>query len=188
MIKAIIFDCFGVLTGDKWKEFVATLPEEQRRPASEFNRLLDSGKLPTKDFLSKVSQLTSIPPEKIDGVINAEMHKNTELLKYIASLKTKYKIGLLSNVSSRWIHDFLTEEELGLFDDLVLSFEVGMTKHDPEIFDLTLQRLEIKASEAAFIDDNQNYVDTAKQKGIKTILYQDYVQMKKELEHILSAY
>ena len=69
------------------------------------------------------------------------MHKNTELLDYIRTLKPTYKIGLLSNVSSNWIHTFLTKPELDLFDDLVLSFEVGMTKHDARIFSLTSGRL-----------------------------------------------
>ncbi|HSX53485.1 MAG TPA: HAD-IA family hydrolase [Patescibacteria group bacterium] len=185
MIKAIIFDCFGVLTGDRWKEFVSTLPAEQKRPASELNRQLDSSEISNAVFLKEVSKLTNHSSEKISNFINAEMHKNTELLEYIASLKLKYKIGMLSNVSSNWIHSFLTKSELNLFDDIVLSFEVGMTKHDSRIFSLASERLGVQNSECAFTDDNDQYCQTAIQEGMKAIHYRDFIQMKQELEVLI---
>ncbi len=186
MIKAIIFDCFGVLTGDRWKEFVATLPAEQKRSASELNREVDSGEISNELFLEEISKLTNHSSEKVSQFINAEMHKNTELLAYIAALKPKYKIGLLSNVSSNWIHSFLTSSELGLFDDLVLSFEVGMTKHDARIFEIATKRLGVKNSECILVDDNKNYCLTARQEGMQAILYQNFLQMKDELEALLA--
>jgi len=54
MIKAVIFDCFGVLTVDLWKEFVATLPDEQKQAASDINHSYDRGELTEAEFMQQV--------------------------------------------------------------------------------------------------------------------------------------
>ena len=74
-----------------------------------------------------------------------------------------------------------------LFDEFVLSYKVGMTKHDSEIFELAAERLGVKNSECVLIDDNENYCTIAGQENMKTILYHDFKQMKIELEIILAA-
>jgi hypothetical protein len=60
MIRAIIFDCFGVLTTDKWKEFVATLPVRASiSPATDLNHALDKVVLSRKrSSLNKLVILT----------------------------------------------------------------------------------------------------------------------------------
>src|SRR5437868_633586 len=98
MVRAIIFDCFGVLTTDTWKEFVATLPEAQRRAARDLNHAYGSGNLSKREFLKAIQDLTGKQPEDIDLMLDREITKNGDLLKLIAKLKKSYKIGLLSNV------------------------------------------------------------------------------------------
>ena len=46
VIKAIIFDCFGVLTADQWHEFRLQLPREEQSAASELNQRFCSGEIP----------------------------------------------------------------------------------------------------------------------------------------------
>src|SRR5438132_11992050 len=131
MIKAIIFDCFGVLTADKWKEFVVTLPDEQRQPARDLNHAYDAGTINEDDFIDKVKELTGRNPGEVENLTEDEIGKNTQLLDYVRQLKKKYKIGLLSNVATNWVRDyFLTEEEQKLFDAMVFSFEAKVTKPD----------------------------------------------------------
>lgn len=186
MIKAIIFDCFGVLTGDKWKEFVGSLPKDQKEPARVLSRALDSGILGHDQFYKQIFELTGRQPEEVEGIINAEMHKNTPLLSYIANLKRNYKIGLLSNISSNWIRDsFLNAEETALFDDMVFSYQVGTVKPDPRIFEVAAQNLGVDFSECVFVDDGIGNCEGAKRVGMHTVLYQDYTQLKSELEQLL---
>src|SRR5437868_15071308 len=129
MIKAIIFDCFGVLTTDSWQEFVGTLPLPKRQEARILNHAYGSAVLSKPEFLKAIVELTGRQPQDIDSMLDNEMYKNKELLDYIGQLKPKYKIGLLSNVASNWIRDrFLTPEEQALFDEFILSYEVGLTK------------------------------------------------------------
>ena len=55
------------------------------------------------------------------------------------------------------------------FDVVVISFEVGCAKPDPEIFQITLDRLGVAADRALFVDDRQENIDAAGRLGIETL-------------------
>ncbi|MES2971617.1 MAG: HAD-IA family hydrolase [Patescibacteria group bacterium] len=187
MIKAIIFDCFGVLTADSWHEFRLGLPQDQQEEASDLNHQYCRGLLDRKSFIDQVAKLTSNTTKAIEDVIDNDYDKNHQLLKYIAALKKNYKIGLLSNVASNWIRDhFLTLEEQKLFETFVFSYQTGMTKPDPHIFELVAKRLGVELSEAIMVDDIQRYAEAAKATGMQAVCYQDFAQFKAELDQILS--
>ncbi len=191
MIKAIIFDCFGVLTKDWWREFCSTLPPgEITRKAHELNHKYDAGELSLKDFVEQVAEITGRRPEPIEDIFaSPEPEKNITLLRYIKELRAKgFKTSLLSNVGTNWIRqDFLSQAEQGLFDDFVLSYETGMTKPHPEIFELAAKRLKLKPEEIIFTDDIESYCVAAEKVGMKAIVYKDFNQFKTELEKILAA-
>lgn len=190
MIKAIIFDCFGVLTKDWWREFCSTIEDaDVRRQAHELNVQYDGGSIDLKDFVQQIAEITGRDPGPIEEIFaSPEPEKNLVLLKYIGELKKKYKIGLLSNVGTNWIRDyFLTEDENKLFDDMVLSFEAGLTKPDPEIYKLAAQRLGVKPEETIFTDDIDRYCTAAEAIGMKSVVYRDFNQFKAELEKLLST-
>ncbi len=186
MTKAIIFDCFGVLTGDLWKEFVGTLPEEQKNPARSLNHALDAGILSQQDFYKAIHELTGQSPQKVEDIITSSMHKNEALLSYIALLKKQYKIGLLSNISTDWItRDFLSKEESAMFDDMVFSYQIGVTKPDARAFELTAGRLGEAPEDCIFIDDSAMNCEGAERTGMQAILYEDFETLKANLKSML---
>lgn len=186
MIRAIIFDCFGVLTTDKWKEFVATLPVNQVQPAIDLNHALDRGYITQKEFFEQISELTGKSPDRVESVINADMHKNMQLMELIERLSHNYKIGLLSNVSSNWVREtFLSFDEKSLFDDIVLSYDVGMIKPEVAVYELAASRLQCQPEECLFIDDSLGHVRGAIQAGMKSFVYKNFVQCKKEMASYL---
>ncbi len=183
MIKAIIFDCFGVLTSDKWKEFVRSLPEAEQEPARELNRAMDRGFLSPEDFVKQMHELTGLTSEQIMNAINPEQDKNISLLNYIRELRPKYKIGLLSNVSSNWIEEsFLTTDEAKLFDALILSYEVGMIKPDVDLYKLAARRLSVNPEECIFIDDGPRNVEGAITAGMQGIHYEGVHRLRAAIE------
>lgn len=190
MIKAIIFDNFGVLVTSHWEEFWGSLPTyEQQEQARELNRAYDGGHIDKQEFLSSLQQATNKSAQDIEqALFGYSDTKNNQLLDYIRTeLKPKYKIGLLSNISTNWIRDeLLNIEEQKLFDDMVFSFEVGITKPDPRIFELTCQRLGVELSEAILVDDIDRYCSVAGGLGMKTVEYKDFVSAKKQIEQLLA--
>lgn len=187
MIRAIIFDCFGVLTTDLWKEFVATLPHAQVDAARDLNYRYDSGRLTRAEFKSEIEKLTGSKPREVEKLVSGEAYKNTELLELIGELSKHYKIGLLSNIASNWVLDvFLTAAEQELFDDFIFSHEVGMAKPDSRIFELAAKRLGVAPSECAFIDDSERHCAAAASLGMKTVVYENLPRMRGELDKILA--
>jgi putative hydrolase of the HAD superfamily len=187
MIKAVIFDCFGVLTTDTWKEFTATLPQSQKASATSLNHAYGAGAMTKPEFLQAVQDLTGKQPKYVDNMLDNETAKNSELLAYIKELGKSYKIALLSNVATNWIRDyFLTAEEQAMFHTMVFSFEIGTTKPDPRMFQSVAERLKVSPGECVMVDDVERYCAAAENLGMKSICYQNFNQMKAELEKILA--
>lgn len=92
---------------------------------------------------------------------------NWTLLDFIRTLRPRYKVGLLSNawddlrltLHNRWNID-------GLFDELVISAEVGVVKPDARIFKLAHERLGVQPEEAIFLDDIAENVTAAQVLGM----------------------
>lgn len=186
MIRAIIFDCFGVLTADSWHEFRLSLPANVQSQASELNQQFCRGVMLKQHFLEAVAELTGLGIEQVRQVIDNENDKNHQLLSYIAVLHKSYKIGLLSNVASNWIRErFLTPKEQALFSDMVFSYEVGLTKPNPHIYQLACQRLGVEPTETVFIDDIERYCQAAKEFDMQAVQYHNFRQFKADLSHVL---
>lgn len=190
MIKAIIFDCFGVLTKDWWREFLSALPQGPgREKAKQLNHQYDAGLISLKEFVEGVRLATGSRPEPIEEMFSVPKPlKNVELLDYIKELKRHYKLGILSNIGTNWVREsFLTDEEQKLFDSMTFSYEAGATKPDPKIYQLAVEKLAVQPKEAVFVDDVEEYCLAAEAFGIHAVHYQNFEQMKAELEKILAA-
>lgn len=185
-MRAIIFDCFGVLTTDYWREFVAALPTEQQKEAGDLNKAYDAGFMTTTDFIDQVEITTGKRPDLIEHT-RAPATKNNELFQYIAQLKPKYKIGLLSNIASNWVtEEFLTASEQALFDEMIFSHAVHLVKPDHRIFELIAERLGVEPADCVMIDDLEVNCTGAKETGMQAIIYQNYAQCLKDLEPLLT--
>lgn len=119
------------------------------------------------------------------GVIEVGGEPNKPLLDFIKnSLKPKYKIAMISNSSGRGARELL-KEELDIFDELVFSGEVGISKPHTSIFEITANRLHLEPQECVFIDDSALHCEGAQASGMRAIVYEDYSQMISELEALL---
>jgi putative hydrolase of the HAD superfamily len=188
MIRSVIFDCFGVLTTDAWRAFIDNLPPGKNSgKAREVHRAYAAGLVSREECAKRIKELTGRKMVDNESLLGNEIVKNDVLLDYIRELKKSYKIGMLSNVANNWIRDyFLTEDEQALFDEMIMSFEVGMTKPDPRIFLLACDRLRVGPHEAVLVDDVERYCEAARRERLQAIVYEDFEQLKHELNEILS--
>lgn len=187
MLRAIIFDCFGVLTADTWQEFVTSLPLHQQTEASALNRVYDAGHLSRAEFGRAMQELTGKQPRYVEDLLGDGLLKNTELLAFIKELKQSYKIALLSNIGTNWVLEhFLTPEEQALFDVFVFSFEAGLAKPDGRIYRLASERLGEPPEACVMIDDVERNCQGAEDIGMESIVYQNLTQMRAEFRKKLA--
>jgi epoxide hydrolase-like predicted phosphatase len=190
MIKAVIFDCFGVLSNiNFWHEFLAELNDDEKVvQAKKLNVQCDAGVITRQQFFAEIKELTGKTLRDVESLSSVEGVKNHKLIEYIRSLKEEdYKIAVLSNIGSRWITDvFLTDEEQASFDAMVLSFEVGTTKPDPEVYKIACEKLGVDPEEAVFVDDILAYCTAAEAVGLQAIQYKSYAQVKRDLNAVLN--
>lgn len=188
MIKAIIFDCFGVLVTEGWLSFkekhFGTAPKLFAR-ASELNRQADAGLISRSDFIDEIAKMAGLEANK---VVEALTHNapNEPLFAYIRELKPLYKIGVLSNASANRLDMLFTPEQIALFDAAVLSVESGFVKPHPEAYKKIAAELGIATGEAVFIDDQERHCTGAREAGMPAIVYRDFSQAKAELKAVLA--
>ncbi|MFZ1324378.1 MAG: HAD-IA family hydrolase [Candidatus Saccharimonadales bacterium] len=172
MIKAIIFDCFGVLLQRQGHEsYKSGHDRAVQQQIDDLEREADLGAINEEEFNTKVAKLTGSTPGRISDETTL-YHRNQELLDYVAELRSEYKVSVLTNVSKDAIGRFFdADEQKRMFDDIVISSEVGLVKPDPEIFALAARRLALRPEECIFIDDTAINCLAAAQSGIKAIAY-----------------
>lgn len=110
---------------------------------------------------------------------------NKKVQRIVESLKESYKIGMISNIISE--HASINKK-LGVFDMydvVILSNEVKLTKDKKEIFLLTAEKLKVLPQECIFVDDIEKFVNVANSVGMKAILYKSPSQLQKELTSLL---
>lgn len=189
MIKAIIFDCFGVLTTDGWLPFKQKYfgaNQALHDDASDLNKQSGAGIISQIEFYDRIAGMTGISPLQAQTEIDASV-PNTPLFDYIvAKLKPTYKIALLSNAGDNYLERLFTAEQVALFDEVALSYEMGTIKPDGRAYTTILDRLGVQADEAVFIDDHERHCEGARDMGIRAIQYEDYEQCVAELEAILA--
>jgi HAD superfamily hydrolase (TIGR01509 family) len=199
-IKALIFDFGGVLVRMVDDRPRLMLAEQLKVPLSHLDDLVffsDSARRASRGEI-KVGQHWTAVGDAL-GISSEDMPRflekywsaddvNWELLDFIKSLHPRYKIGLLSNawddlrqtMHERWNMDVL-------FDDLVISAEVGIVKPDPRIYQLAVDRLGVHPDECVFIDDILINVEAARQQGLLAIQFLDTQQTLADLQVVLDA-
>ena len=71
--------------------------------------------------------------------------------------------------------------EILIFDEYVLSFEVGHMKPHPLIYIKALEKAGVKANESIFIDDIKENIEAAQNLGIGGILFGPQTNLEAEL-------
>lgn len=187
MIRAIIFDCYGVLAHGSL-DYLRTLARDTSTLQS-FNDLTsaaDRGYVGADEYVQQTALLFGRSVDEIRSIIDAEEVKNPSMLAYVASLRGEYKIGLLSNVGRGWLERLLSPDELAAsFDAVVLSGESGVAKPYKEAFDLIASKLGVMPDECVMIDDGARNVEGAELAGMHGILFTSERQLKADLDQLL---
>jgi epoxide hydrolase-like predicted phosphatase len=191
MIKAVIFDCFGVLYVDATHHFYEQNIHnyEQLRPQlSELNRAYDIGLLSQEQLNQEVADISGLDLAFVAAHIQGVHERNQALLDYSQSLRGTYQVGMLSNIGIDGMNSFFsaTERE-ALFDSVVLSNEVHLVKPDPQIYKVMATRLGLAPEECVMIDDVATNVVGAQQAGMQGVVYYSNEQTIRDVTALLTS-
>jgi putative hydrolase of the HAD superfamily len=196
-LKAIIFDIGGIVLeepGKKSREILCKKFEIDSDKFKEFamKNLTDTycGKSDYRKFFKKLIQQENLDTnystmakewlksrEKM-----SKMDKNVK--KIILSLKKDYLVGSFTN--STLLNDKAKQrkESYNLFDFNLISHKLGFAKPELKSYKIligALKKKKIKSEETIFIDDEEKNLVIPRKLKMKTILFKDAKQLKKEL-------
>ncbi len=137
-------------------------------------RSFDTGKIEPADFYKEaVRNLDAeIGQEDFFRIYNDVFSLNRPVLDLLKRLKLNNKLILLSNTDVERF-GFIKKKfpQILLFDDYILSFEVGYMKPHPKIYAEALKKARVSAKECVFVDDLPENIEGAERMGMNAILY-----------------
>ena len=133
------------------------------------------------DFWSKELKL-DIPAlkEQIRHLIEVHPHV-IDFLKLMK--KQRKKIFLLTNAHYKTVKIKFKKTQIGeYFDDILCSFNVGHPKEFIEFWQGAQKKLKFDTEHSLFIDDTEDVMRTARDFGIKYLLFKTYASPKLEVK------
>jgi HAD superfamily hydrolase (TIGR01493 family) len=191
VIRAVIFDCFGVLYVPKSDYIYQSLLANPTEHHDEIRDLVaqdEYGLIDDQTLFEGIAKLTNTPLEKVKRSLVDGFVRNEELVQYSQSLRPERKVAMLSNLGRESVVKFFTpEDRTRLFDAAIISGEVGMIKPHPEIYEYACKQLGVDTSEAVFVDDVEVNCEGARQAGLQAILYESLTQATSDLDRLLKV-
>lgn len=131
---------------------------------------------------------TALTPRDVTEEMARVITVRSVMLDTLRRLRVKgYKLAALTNNYDIGDQLYVTMDSLRHeFDVFVESCREGMRKPEARIYQLTCERLGVRASECVFLDDLGDNVKAARALGMQTIKVNDPEQALRELALILS--
>lgn len=194
-IRAVIFDLGGVILRTEDPQPRTLLAQQYGMTYAELEEVVfnnpiarrgESGGATSEEVWEEVARRMNLNAEQIPAFRRqffAGDKVDFSLIKLIQSLRSNYRTALLSNT---WIVDLprFLREDLQIpdtFDVIISSAEAGVAKPNPEIFQVTLDKVGAKPEEAVFVDDNFANIEAASAMGIRTVRFFDVEEARRAL-------
>lgn len=192
---AIIFDLGRVLidfdhrtAADRASKFSSKTAEEifELFFDSELTELFEKGKISTEEFFNKIKEILglNLSFEEFLPIWNDIFYItpiNQEVHKIAKGLKGALPTLLLSNINI--LHfEYLKERFPKVFeglDKLILSYEVGLRKPDPEIYRLAIRSLNTQPKQILYVEDRLELVLAAENLGIAGLHFNGTESLKR---------
>lgn len=150
-----------------------------------FGALYRLGKIDAKTFWDRAKKNLNINSERakeIELIWHSSYKPNRGMRVLVKKLRKKYKVVVVSGNAPERVKYLKSKYSLDkLFDDYFFSFEYGVTKPNPKLFKIALDKLNIEPEECLIIDDSKKTIDKAKKLGCKMVLFKNAEQTTKDL-------
>jgi putative hydrolase of the HAD superfamily len=199
--EALLIDFGGVLTTSVFDSFAAFcraegLPEDALRESFARDevaaRLLvdaEEGRLSDEEFGRRLAARLcartdlELDPEGLLERMNAGLRPEPAMVHATAAIRASgVTTVLVSNSLGRSTYAWCDFDEL--FDDVVISAEVGVRKPSRRIFRLAAERAGVPPERCVTVDDLEQNLVGARRVGMRTILHTDPATTLAELEQV----
>lgn len=187
MLTTNIWDAFAEfcsregLDPDTVKELFRSEPEAMR-----LLRGLETGELDEAGFEPPFARLLGL--EESEGLIErlfGGLGPDELMIGAVRNARAAgVKTGLISNSWGLGIYD---RAPIDLFDEIVISGDVGLHKPQREIYELACERLGVTPADCVFVDDLRENVEGAQAAGMTAILHRSATRTVEELEGLLGV-
>lgn len=187
MIKAVIFDCFGVLYPNASANFFQrhkNLFGNNSVYLDKLNLEIDLAQVTRAAFFAKLEKEIGIPAYLIQREIDQELMVDQQLIQLIKKLKKSYKLAMLSNAGQEEIEVIYRDKIDKLFDTITVSCHEGIVKPNLEIYTRCIKKLGVKPEECLFIDDSEKNIKAAQKLNMKAILYNSSENLSSKLNEL----
>ena len=192
MIRCVVFDVGGVVfLPGTFRPIYQTIADRCRCRVEDIMlpirltwREWETGHISEREYFYQLSQLTEgeFSVHELKEMIYKKDHLNEELVGVISKLKEKVHVVALSNLAREFYQHLWKEFDLhGLFHQEFTSFEIGVSKPYPEIYEHIMAELGLDGKELLFFDDKEKGVNGAKAVGWNAFVYTDVKELKKVL-------
>ena len=151
---------YGYLLSQK----VLTIDEEYEMFVSFYHNILSNVDYPNYE----IGIARKIAYDRTYNYSKYTLYKNVD--QELKKISEKYKLILLTD---NWpsVLEYLRKYKLNnYFDKVYVSSIYGCEKKDKVFFDYPIKEYNVKPGEALFIDDNEDNLDIAKEKGFDVLL------------------
>jgi putative hydrolase of the HAD superfamily len=194
-LRAVIFDFGGVLCFHPTAEQVAEVAGACGLPVPEFLRAFwanrhpyDAGEIGPQEYWRAIGRTAgrtfddSLVAEMVRHEIDFWSRFDHRVLDWALQLRARgLRLGMLSNMPSplgRHLRE--TRTLLNHFDHVTFSFELGVVKPQPAIYEDSIRGLAVEPSEALFLDDRPENVEGARAVGLQAELYVSWEKFRQE--------
>ncbi len=196
--RALIVDYGGVLTTNIWAAFGSFCEREgleedtvlalfrDNPEALAVLRGLETGELADEEFEERFGSRVGVAEHKgMIGRMFADLRPEESMIDAVRRARSAgIRTGLITN---SWGLGIYERAPTDLFDEAVISGEVGLHKPQPEIYLLACERLEVEPAESVFVDDLRENCEGAEAVGMNAILHRDPARTIAELEAVLQV-
>lgn len=194
-MQILVFDMGHVFIDFEWDAVCHGFCAKSGKTADDLRGVMrevatlgyESGKIDTAGFLAAMNQRlgTEITREEFEQLWTHTFRENLEMAELLQKLRSQRPLYLLSNTNEvhyEWLQRTYNVERH--FDELILSYKVGWSKPEADIYREVLRRCGRPASDCLFIDDLECNIEAAKALGMHTIHFRGVADLKQKLSEL----
>ena len=155
---------------------------------SKLNVEFEEGKITPEEFFSQMKTtfgLKRLTFKEFLKIWTEIFWEKPEMNEFIRILKEKYRIFIISNVDKSHFDYVLKKFPIVKeAEKLILSYKVGVCKPHPLIYERALKLSGVPKERAVYIDDQEKFVEAAKELGLVSIQFKNIAQLKKDLNSL----